>query len=101
MLQLRFKLDRREIAERRAPAPSIVPPFHKLHHLTAGRGTRRPDALQVQLDLQRREEALHHRIVPTIARATHAARHARIDEPLAIRPTCELGGFNRSSQHLS
>jgi hypothetical protein len=44
-----------------------------LEELGAGRLSRRPARVVHQLDLQRREEALGHGIVPTIAAPAHAA----------------------------
>ncbi len=60
-------------------------------------------AIQVpccSLGLQTAEEALHRRVVPDLAGATHAAGDALFLEQLLEVIAGVLGGFNRSSQHL-
>ena len=52
------------------------------------------------LGLQRREEALHRRIVPDVAGTVDSNRRRRDrDQPLELL-TGVLGGFKRSSQHV-
>jgi hypothetical protein len=51
-----------------------------------------------ELALERGEENLGHRIVPTVPRATHAADHPMRHEFGLVGPGGILGGFNWSSQ---
>jgi hypothetical protein len=53
------------------------------------------------LHLQRLEETLHRRIVPTISRATHRWHHAVTIDQAPMLVARVLGEFNPSSQHIS
>src|SRR5437867_10811977 len=55
------------------PPLPVVEDLEILEEFDARRGPRGPGRVVDELDLQRREETLGHRVVPAIAPATHAA----------------------------
>ena len=55
-----------------------------------------PDTLHFEVQ----EEALHHRVIPAIAFAAHAADKAVLGQQRRMHGAGVLGGFNWSSQHL-
>ena len=59
---------------------AVIEHLDVLEQLGAGRRARLPRRIMHQLDLQRREEALGHGIVPTIAAPARAADDARVGE---------------------
>lgn len=52
------------------------------------------------LHLQIQEQALHHRVIPVIIFAAHAAREAMVFQQRLMRITCVSGEFNQSSPHF-
>ena len=46
------------------------------------------------------EAALHHRVIPAVALAAHAADQAVLGQQRLMQGAGVLGGFNWSSQHL-
>ena len=55
-----------------------------------------PNTLHFELQ----EEALHHRVIPAVALAAHAANQAVLGQQRLMQGAGVLGGFNWSSQHL-
>ncbi len=82
------------------PPSGIIEALNIIEHvgfcLVSGpvRGSRRA------LGLQRGEEALYCRVVPTVAGAAHATREALVRQEPLKRFAGVLGEFNRSTQHL-
>ena len=62
------------------PAPGIVEALDVIEHIGLGLRARAVQLRGRALRLQRGEEAFHHRIVPDVARPTHAAGNAVISE---------------------
>jgi hypothetical protein len=78
LMPLALEGQRTEEPERRmAPLP-IVEDLDVLEDRAPRRGARGPARVVDELDLERGEEALRHRVVPAVAPPTHAA-----DDPLA------------------
>ena len=71
-----FEIQRRQVAQRGMTPPRVVPPFDEREHRRPRLGVRRPLRAVEQLALQRREEALGHRVVEAVADRTHRRRHA-------------------------
>src|SRR3954470_20100004 len=78
---------------------AVVEPLDIVEHICSGLV---PGAVGFALGafgLQRREEALHRRIVPAVAGSAHAANDSAVSHrPLELFADI-LGGFKRSSQH--
>ena len=75
-----FELQRRHVAQRGVAPAGVVPPFSELEPGRLRLGVRRQRLAVEQLALQRREEALGHRVVEAIATepidaATPHSRH--------------------------
>lgn len=67
------------------PSPPVVEELEIFEQLGARRGPRGPGGVVDELDLQRGEEALSHRIVPAIAPATHTADDPVLrEDPLVV-----------------
>lgn len=74
-----------EVAQRRMSPPSIVEELEVFEQLGARGGPRGPSGVMDELDLQRREDALGHRVVPAIPPPTHAADDAVLrEDPLVV-----------------
>src|SRR5688500_6949442 len=84
-LQAAFKVGGAQEAEARVPPRAVVPELDVLEHRRARLVARRPVAAVGQLSLERREEALGHRVVPAVPRAAHAARHLVHREQRLVR----------------
>ena len=80
------------------PAPPIVEALEVIDQRRAGGRARRPAGVVHELDFERGEEALGHRVVPAVAAATHAAAEAVLREQGLVVAAGILGGFNWSSQ---
>src|SRR5712691_10059159 len=72
-----LELDRRDAPESRVTANRVVPAFDELEDRHAGLGLRFETPARKQLTLQRREEALAHRVVVGIAHRSHRGPHLR------------------------
>lgn len=57
-----------------------------------------PNPLHLQIQIQ--DQALHHRVIPVITFAAHAAREAMVFQQRLIRITCVLGESHQSSPHF-
>ncbi len=77
---------------------SIVEPFNVVVHIRVGVGARAVVTVANAFRLERMKEALHDRVVPAVARATHAAPGPGLCERGLIVATRVLPRFNRSSQ---
>src|SRR5690606_37875011 len=92
-------VDRRTVAKARVPTMRVVPALDPLEGRHPGfRLALEPPTVQ-QLTLQRREEALGHRVVVGVAYRAHRRHDAGLLAALAEGVAGVLGGFNRSSQH--
>src|SRR4029450_183760 len=78
LTRLLLELDRRQVVEGGMSARRVVPAFDELEDrgLSLGRAPQ-PDAVQ-QLALERREEALAHRVVVAVADRAHRRPHVRL-----------------------
>ena len=81
-------VDGTQVTQRRVSAPGIVEPLDVVEHIGLGLRAGPIVGTVCTLDLERREEALHRRIVPAVTTAAHAAGHA----VLAQRPLELLAG---------
>ena len=68
-----LELDRAEITQCRVPSPRVVEAFDVVEHVRPGIVSRPVELARDALGFQRREEALHRRIVPDVARSAHRA----------------------------
>src|SRR5215470_18418508 len=82
-----------------SPLP-IVEELEVLDEVDARGGPRQPGGVVDELDLQRREEALGHRIVPAIAPAAHAADDLMLCQGLLIRAAGILTPTIRMMQQI-
>src|SRR5664279_4403773 len=76
----------------------IVEPLDVVEHICSGLV---PGAIGFSLGafgFQRREEALHRRVVPDVAGSAHAANDAAVGHQALELVAGVLGGFKRSSQ---
>ena len=76
----------------------IVEPLDVVEHIRPGLVPGAIDFAGGAFGLQRREEALHRRVVPDIAGSAHAANDAAVGHQLLELLAGVLGGFKRSSQ---
>ena len=82
------------------PTPGVVEPLNVVKDICASFVSGFVLGAKHSFDLQRREEALHCRIVPALSTSTHAAGDALIGQQALEVFAGVLGVFNRSSQHL-
>src|SRR2546422_927227 len=79
-----------EVAESRMTALSIVEELQVLEEIGTRGGARGPGGVVDELDLQRREEALGHGVVPAIAPAAHAADDPLLRQHALVGAACVL-----------
>ena len=82
------------------PTPGVVEPLDVVKDIGPSFVSGFVLGAKHSFNLQRREEALHRRIVPALAAPTHAAGDALIGQQALEVLAGVLGVFNRSSQHL-
>ena len=71
-----------------------------VEHIGPGLGQGQVATTVYTFSLEQAEEALHRRVVPAVTDCTHAAGEVMVFQELLVIRAGELGGFNRSSQHL-
>ena len=96
---LHFELHGTEIPQRGVPPSGIVEAFNVIEHIGLGLGSRAVHLRGRAFGLQRGEDALHHRIVPDVARPTHAAGHAVVGQEALERLTRILAASIGVMQH--
>src|SRR3954453_21510651 len=82
------------------PAPAVVEGFHILEDGPLGRLPGREGRAVDELVLQAAEEALHRRVIETVALAAHGLRDPVPGEDRPVGLARVLGGFKWSSQRL-
>ena len=82
------------------PTPGVVEPLNVVKDIRPGFVPILVPGAKHSFDLQRREEALHRRIVPALSAPAHTAGDALIDQQALEVLAGVLGVFNRSLQHL-
>src|SRR5260370_20886671 len=93
-----FEFIRAQVSESRVPPTTIVEEFDVFEDRAAGLGSRAPLSLGDQFDFEGGEEALRHRIVPTVSAAAHAAQDSVVRHQLLIFPTGILAAAIRVMQ---
>src|ERR1700753_4445118 len=81
-LGLTLEFGRTQITERRMPAPRVVPTLQEFKDRQPGFSLRLELPAVQKLALQRREKALAHRIVETVADRSHRRPHPHLPAPL-------------------
>ena len=89
-----------EVAKRRVAALAIVEALDVLEDGARRIGTRRPTAPVQEVEIQGREEALRHSVVPAVARSTETRANAVALEHPRVRLGRVLAEFKGSSQQL-
>src|SRR5256885_13353196 len=74
-----------EIAEGRMAALIVVPALDVARERGVSQRARWPHAVRTEFILENGKETLDHRIIPTVAFATHAAREAVRGQERAVR----------------
>jgi hypothetical protein len=85
--RLPFELHGTEIPQRGVPPPRIVEALDIIEHIGLGLRSRAVHLRRRAFGFQRGEEALHHRIVPDVARPAHATGHAVVGQETLERLT--------------
>ena len=79
--------------------PRVVPSFDPVEDRKGQVLTATPAMLVEELELQRAEEALGHRVIEAVPDRTHGAEQPGPAQAPAEGPRRVLSGFNRSKQH--
>src|SRR3954462_4384262 len=93
------RLNRRAVAQGRVQALPIIKHLDVLEHRGPRLGARAEPSLMDPLCFERGKEALHGRIIETVAPPAHRWLDAMPLQHRPIRPSGILGGFKWSSQH--
>ena len=95
-----FELYRRSVAGGAVAPLGVIEHLDVVEDIDAGIAACGVDLLADALALEQLEEALGHGVVVAVAAPAHAADEVVVTQKgLPLMPG-ELGGFNRSSQHL-
>lgn len=85
--ELSFVRDRTQLVEVRVPPLRMVPPVDVLDERAGQAAPRGPRLLMHEPALERREDALHHRIAPAVPATTHVRDRRPLRELVLVRPT--------------
>src|SRR5277367_6437377 len=96
-----LELTRAQVAEGGMPTLTVVEQFNVFEQRAAGVGACGPASLVYQFKLEGGEEALRHRVVPTVSDPAHAAEDSVCREQLLIFLAGVLAAAVRVMQHCA
>src|SRR5258708_34142236 len=96
-----LEFTRGQVAEGRMPALSVVEQLDVFEQRAAGLLARAPLSLVDQLDFERGEETLGHRVVPAVSDPAHAAQDSVCRQQLPVFPAGVLAATDRVVQLYS